>query len=344
MRTRRELVTLLLLFLTLGLSGQSAAHGKTDVLFFYNGDKLTGEIKHLLSGLLEFKTDSMGTIQIEWQDIARLESDYNYDIRLSDGSRLFGSIEDSTIPGELAVSDLDGNRALQWLEVVEMRPIEDDWRQRLDVYLSMGYAYTKASSVTQTTVNTEISYKDENATNSLTARQTNTMTDEQVSSSSLANLTRQVWTDKSGRFRSVWGSYESNDELGLDHRYAGGIGLGNMFVDTHRMSWSGTAGIQVLTEKTSNGGDADQSFEGSLVSDFRMWRLNTPKLDLSLIVRAYPNLSDLNRLRGDTNLRLSWEIIKDLYWDITAWGTFDDSADTEASSDYGITTGVGWKY
>jgi hypothetical protein len=327
-----------------GASQETWAHGKTDVLYFYNGDKLTGEVKHLLNGLLEVKTASLGTVQIEWQDIARMESKYNYDIRLSDGSRVFGSIEESTIPGELTVSDLDGVYSLQWVEVVEMRPIEDDWRQRLDVYLSLGYAYTKASSVTQATINTEISYNDENANNILTARQTNTVTDEEVNSSSMANMTRQVWTHKSGRFRSVWGSYETNDELGLDHRYAVGSGLGKMFIDTQRMSWAGTAGVQILTENLANANEDEQALEGLLVSDFRMWRLNTPKLDFNVVARIYPNLSDFNRVRGDTNLRLSWEIIKDLYWDVSAWGTFDDSSDAESTSDYGITTGIGWKY
>lgn len=334
----------LILFVLSILSMQTEAHRKTDVVHFYNGDRLTGEIRHLENGLLNFKTDSMGTIDVEWQDIARLESDYNYDIRLTDGTRLYASIQKSDVSGELMVTDLAGDHTLQSIEIVELRPIEDQWQERLDVYLSLGYAYTKASGVTQTTFNTEVSYSDENAVNTLTARQTHSVTNEEVTRSSKANFTRSLWTNKTGRFRSLWASYESNDELGLQHRYASGIGLGNVFLDTHRMRWTGTAGVQVLTEQENMAGSEDQALEASLISDFKMWQLNSPKLDLSLTVRLYPNLTDFDRLRGDTDLRLSWEIYKDLYWDITAYGTFDNNSETDNTSDYGITTGLGWKY
>ena len=341
--TRIRILRTLLALLVLACVDASA-HRKTDVLHFYNGDRLTGEIRHLENGLLTLKTDSMGTIDVEWQDIAFLESTYNYDIRLTDGTRLFGSLAKAELPGEIKIMELDDVQGVQSIQIVELRPIEDEWKERIDAYLSLGYSYNKASSVTQTTFNTELSYIDEDATNTLTARQTHTVTNEEVTRSSRADFTRAVWTEKSGRFRSVWASYESNDELGLQHRYATGIGLGKVFRDTPRLRWLGTAGLQVLTEQENESGQENQALEGRLVSDFRMWQLNSPKLDLRFVVRLYPNFSDLQRVRGDTDLRLSWEIYKDLFWDITAFGTFDNGSETDNTSDYGITTGLGWKY
>ncbi len=341
--TRIRILRTLLVLLALACV-HANAHRKTDILHFYNGDRLTGEIRHLENGLLEVKTDSLGTINVEWQDIAFLESNYNYDIRLTDGTRLFGSLTKAELAGEIQIIELGDVQGVQSIEVVELRPIEDEWKERIDAYFSLGYSYTKASSVTQTTFNTEVSYIDEDANNTLTARQTHTVTNEEVTRSSRLDFTRDVWTDKTGRFRSVWSSYESNDELGLQHRYAAGIGLGRVFRDTPQLRWTGTAGLQVLTEQENESGDEDQALEGRLVSDFKMWQLNTPKLDLSFIVRLYPNFSNFQRIRGDTDLRLSWEIYKDLFWDITAFGTFDNDSETNNTSDYGITTGLGWKY
>lgn len=37
----------------------------TGVVYFENGDRLTGEVKSLEKGLLRFKTDATGTIEIE---------------------------------------------------------------------------------------------------------------------------------------------------------------------------------------------------------------------------------------------------------------------------------------
>ena len=39
---------------------------KTDVITLKNGDKITGELKELQTGLLELSTDNMSTIYIEW--------------------------------------------------------------------------------------------------------------------------------------------------------------------------------------------------------------------------------------------------------------------------------------
>ncbi len=102
------------------------------------------------------------------------------------------------------------------------------------------------------------------------------------------------------------------------------------------------AGLQILTEQEIDSGDQQEAVEARLVSDFKMWQLNTPKLDLSWVVRLYPNLSDTDRFRGDTDLRLSWELYKDLFWDINAFATFDNGSETDNTSDYGITTGLSW--
>ena len=341
--TRIRILRTLLMLLALACIDANA-HRKTDILHFYNGDRLTGEIRHLENGLLTLKTDSMGTINVEWQDIAFLESNYNYDIRLTDGTRLFGSLAKSDLPGEVQVREPENEQSLQSIMIVELRPIDDEWQERLDAYLSLGYSYNKASSVAQTTFNAEVTYLDEDASNMLTARQIHTVTNEEVTRSSKVEYSRAVWTDKNGRFRAYWGSYESNDELGLQHRYAAGLGLGKVFRDTPRMRWMATAGVQVLTEQENTLGEENQAVEGLLVNNFKMWQLSSPKLDLSFSISLYPNFTDFDRFRGDTDLRLSWEIYKDLFWDITAFGTFDNASETNNSSDYGITTGLGWKY
>jgi hypothetical protein len=49
-------------------------------------------------------------------------------------------------------------------------------------------------------------------------------------------------------------------------------------------------------------------------------------------------------VRGDSDIHLNWELVKDLFWEISAYGTFDNEADSGKEVDYGITTGIGWKY
>lgn len=325
------------------LSMEVLAQRKTDVITLYNGDKLTGEIKSLSGGILKYSTDAMGTVRIEWQEIARLESNYHYDIRLSDGTRYFGSFEGSERPGQLTVVGLYGEYAVDWLEIVELRPIEDTVLDRLDVYLSAGYSFDKASSVAQTTFNTNISYENENSRNTLSGRATMTDTDEETTSSNRVNLARNKWTDRSQLFTSSFATYETNDELSLDHRLGVGAGLGRYFVDSHKTQLTGTSGLQLITENTSGDGE-EQNVELYLSTHFRTWRFSTPELDVDLRFNVYPNLTDTGRLRSDADVTIRWEIIEDLFFDITAYGSFDNQSDAQDDFDYALTTGIGWKY
>ncbi len=102
---RNSLLALAFMMLSLTSPG-AAAHSKTDIVTLYNGDRITGEIKHLYGGLLQYGTDSMGTIKVEWQEIARVESRFHYEVRTSTGERLFGTIGPGERPGPFLCSFL----------------------------------------------------------------------------------------------------------------------------------------------------------------------------------------------------------------------------------------------
>ena len=72
------------------LAGAADAADKTDVVTFVNGDRLTGEIKGLEQGRLSFKTDATGTIAIEWDKVATLQTDQFLQVELASGLRYFG--------------------------------------------------------------------------------------------------------------------------------------------------------------------------------------------------------------------------------------------------------------
>jgi hypothetical protein len=320
-----------------------AEHRKIDVVTMYNGDRVTGEIISLFGGILEYDTDSMDKIKIEWQEIARIESEYYYQIRVSNGDRYYGSVVSADRPGLLRLEVLDGVHDIEWLDVVEIRPIEEKLLDRIDLYLSAGYDYTKASSVAQTTFNTTISYENAKSRNEFTGRVAVTETNKENTNSSRLDLSRRVWTDREKVFRTLFANYESNDGLGLDHRIAGGLGLGRYQIDNSRMRFALAAGAQVLSEK-SNDGATDQRTELFLNGQFVTWDFNTPEMDVEISATLYPSLDSSGRVRGDTNIRIRWELVKDLFWDLTAYGVYDNKAESGNQFDYGVSTGLGWKY
>src|SRR5512138_168466 len=91
--TGRWLVSVLAIVLMASASPWGQA--KTDVVTLANGDRITGEIASVSHGRLELKTDDAGTIDIEWEKIARAESTRQFEIITVDGRRLLGNLKRS---------------------------------------------------------------------------------------------------------------------------------------------------------------------------------------------------------------------------------------------------------
>lgn len=341
MKSRRYATLTMLLCALLAMP--AAAQRKSDVVILYNGDRVTGEVKSLSKGILKLSTDSMGTISVEWQEIASVNSKFHYEIRSSEGERYFGSLGPASRPGALKLENPRAERELDWLKVVEIRPVEDTLLDRFEVYLSAGYSFDKASSVTQTSLNSTMSYENENSVNTLNARATFTDTDDETTSSSRVNINRGVWTDRSQLFAVYFSQYETNDELGLDHRLSAGSGLGKYLIDNYKANLLASSGLQVITENQSGNGE-EQNVELFLSTRYRTWRLDTPKLDVDISLNLFPSLTDGGRVRGDGDLRVRWEIIEDLFFDVTAFGSYDNESEANDEYDYGVTTGLGWEY
>ncbi|MEH6590644.1 MAG: DUF481 domain-containing protein [Halioglobus sp.] len=337
-------LTMLLIFLLasrLGLAAES--NRKTDIITLYNGNTVTGEIKNMNTGLLELSTNAMGTLKIEWQEIAKLESQYHYEVRLDTGKRLYGKLALPERPGELVITDTYGSHSLSSLEVVEVRQVSIDFKDQIDVYLAAGYSYTNAGSVGQVNFNTDVSFETEGARNLFTGRMVITDTNELTTRSSKLDLSRALWTSREEIFRTIFGGYETNDELGLDFRYSFGGGIGKNIVDTQGSNWLALLGIQVLTEQDTFG-EKQESVEGIVSTSYSAWDYKTPELQIKLSGSLYPSITESGRVRGDADAKLKWEIIEDLFVDFTAFGTYDNKSAEDSRFDYGITTGVGWKY
>jgi hypothetical protein len=317
------------------------AHSKTDVITLVNGNDITGEIKQLLRGSLSFGTDSMGTLQVEWEDVVAVNSEFEYEVRLKNGDRYYGSLSAGNEPGQVRILDADGEQLVPVLEVVELRVLEATVADRFDIRLGIGYSYAKAADVGTLNLTSDVSYQDKNGVTGFDGRTSKTRQDGGSVGSNQYTISRQFWTRRQQVIRWFEGSYEDNDELELDFRYTAGFGLGKALVDTNRQSFIGFVGIQAASER---GFEADrlQSVEGVFGVTYNLWRFDTPELDLDTDFTVYPSITESGRWRGNANIRLSWELVKDLYWDVTYWSTYDNRSQSGTDSDYGVSIGLAW--
>ena len=85
--TARAVLVFLLLLIT-----PPALAKYDDVLYLKNGDRLSGDVKELSRDMLRYKTDSMGTIYVRWEDIQSIETEKFLRIELKSGRRLVGTL------------------------------------------------------------------------------------------------------------------------------------------------------------------------------------------------------------------------------------------------------------
>src|SRR5262245_41602132 len=142
-----------LLALAAVMPGQAKAQ-KTDSVWIRNGDRITGEVKSLSRALLKYSTDDLGTIYIEWDNVARISSPQTFEVQITSGHKFYGSL--GQLPNGRVTVGLD---TLRLSQIVVMAPIRQTFVARLDGYLDLGFSYQKANKTLQLTSGFKVVYR-----------------------------------------------------------------------------------------------------------------------------------------------------------------------------------------
>ena len=68
------------LLLAVLAAAPAQAAPKVDVVILQNGTRLVGEIRSMTRGKLELKTDDMGTLQIEWDNVVEVTAPEYFEV------------------------------------------------------------------------------------------------------------------------------------------------------------------------------------------------------------------------------------------------------------------------
>jgi hypothetical protein len=330
------------------LAAVPATAEKTDILLLKNGDRVTGEIDHLEGGLLIYKTDNMGTLSVEWEDIAQLTSKNFFRIELKSGDLRYGSLVEPPHGQSLQVAEAAGNVLVPLGDVAFIKPIYQKFWKRFDAQVDAGFSYTQANNSTQLSASGQATYQVERARGILNFSSLINDQDE-VDATARHDVSLGYYRSLPGRKRSNWflsGQVQSNQELGLDLRVLGAAGLGKRLRQTFRSEFLVATGLAVSEEYASSSTDKFTSTEllGHVAYTYSTY--DFPKTALSMSVFAYPSLSDWWRFRLEVNLSARREIIRDFYVKVSPFESFNSDPPEEgaAENDWGVTTSLGWSY
>ena len=323
-----------------------SAAPKIDIVYFNNGDKLTGEVKSLKRGRLSLNTDATGTISIEWDKLAGIVSNQDIQVETASGIRYFGHLTTSKEGSEIVVVTSNGPQALDAERVIVMEPIEGRGIHALDIDLFVGYNFAKAGGVTQGNLGINVDYRSLIRIESFTFSTTISDSDTQEASRRL-NLGLQhtrLWNNRWFSNGSL--TFDRNDELDLDLRTSLGGGVGRYLIQSNRMLWSLDAGLQVSRENLVAEAEATDSVEATFSAKWDWFVFQDPELDWSTTLQLIPSVTESGRVRGELDTDLKWELINDLKWGITFYASFDNQPQTEtgSTSDYGVNTTLTYEF
>ena len=337
---------------TLAMCASPLAAQKTDVVTLQNGNEIIGEIKQLDRGRLEYSTDDMGTVNIEWDKIDMVTSVTTFEVELGSGERFFGTLPQGAPPGSIIVGAVDPD-TLSMTSVVRITPMESSFVERLSGFVDVGFSYVLANRQTTLSGSGRVRYRGrrwgttvEGSSYFQAQEQTETITRNDLSASLVRFIGERGWS------ALLFGSLEQNDELNLDLRSYLGVGGSRFAIRTNSSLLRISAGILLNRERfddevSTPGEDARfLSTEGVVQVEWAMFRLDSPKLDLLTTLNVFPSISDAGRVRGDADLRVEYEVISDFFLGVTVFVTGDSrppSADA-TKRDFGSTISLGWSF
>jgi len=320
-----------------------ADHGKIDHLEMTNGDRLTCEVRGLDRGKLTAKVSGMGTLSIEWNRVSRLVSPATYQVELSSGRRLVGSIE-SPSAARLSIRTATDAVLVDLLDVVRVAPLEPGFFKSLDGSIDFGFNFAQADSLTQYSLNLTVSRRTARYLSQASLNSQLT-TDSSVSHQQRNSLSVQVQRFFGERwFVAPIGQASQNEQLGLDFRSILGGAVGRYLLQSNRTMFVLVGGVTYTHEQFVDE-PADERAEGVAIVDWDWFTFGDRETDLSNVLQVYYNLGGEARVRTELNTSFRHKLFRDFSVSVTVLESFDSAPPSgQKKNDSSVTAAVGWTF
>ena len=323
----------------------AGARPKLDVITLQNGDRITGEIIELQYGQLSVKTDSIGTISVDWVEIATVASPQEFLVETHAGVRHHGHIA-AAGSGSLRIVEPAGATELSITSIAVVTQLEASFVDRVSGSVSLGFDSSKSSDFSSLSFGFDTEYRSDHNYASLDGSFQSTNTSGQGTQDQYMLGFSNQFLRPHDNFWLAAVRYESNEQQGIDGRLLVGGARGHYWVRNATSEFATFSGIALTQEWAAGGASNQQSAEGLLGLQWKVFRFSTPKTSLTSQLLLLPSLSESGRYRSNASISLDHEIVKDFYVDLSFQGSYD-SEPPEASAlktDYSVSTSLKYKF
>jgi len=310
-----------------------------------NGDYITGEIKKLQLGIVTFKTDDAGTLSIKWNKLKHLISKDIFEVNLADGRIYFGSLDTTYSVRQMAVKGENETKYLFKKYVVKIVPIKETFWDILEGYVKLGLNFTKSTETGQFTFGGNTKYKTKHGRTELNLNSILSFrNNQQTAKRQDLTLTYQKFLEHKW-FLAASVGLEQNTELGINLRAIINSGAGYGIIQSNKDLFYGILGLSVNRENFIDSVEGANNLEGLIALNYQFYIYDSPKASLRTDIVGYPGLTDWGRLRINYNITFSWEIIIDLFWELSGYYSYDNKpTGTASSNDYYFNTAFKFEF
>jgi len=344
---RPPAAALLLIWTVLGCGlAWGYARDKSDVVVLRNGDRLSGDIHSLEFGILTLSTDNMSTLSIEWPAVRSVTSKFEFAIERLDGTKYHGVIATSDDGSDLVIQSEGGSVRIPMAEVERISRFSPRFWDRINGGLSIGFSYSKSSSIQVGNVNFNANYRS-TAIDSSLAFSSNTTKDSSGSTTDRQLLSGAVqFLRQSRNFWGLLASLERDQSLGIDARLTAGAGIGRRFLQTSFSELTGVVGLVGTEEWIVDKSEPRASVEAVAGGSWQVFRFIEPKTRLNLSLYVFPSLTESGRYRSTGDLSLTHKFPHDVTVGLTGYLSYDNQPPESgaAKSDYGVTFNLGYTF
>ena len=321
-----------------------------DRVVLRNGNIIDGEVKSMSRGKLEFDTDAMNIVSIDWDDIVHLSSSHVFEVTDVTGRLHYGEVTFADRERMLVVRLGEESVNLPFAVVVELRNLADGFWGKTAGYIDLGVNIVRANTLRSALLKGQFGYNGriwEVDVNGETYFQSQTSTSLGGGGTSQDETSRNSLTLEGRRnISGTWAATtstqtEANEELSLERRLLFSAGARYNIIRNQSLEFF-TGASAVFNAERFTGENQTESGEAKLTLGFDMFDLGD--VDIFLLTETFA-AKNLERVRANIDGRIAWEIVNDFTIGLSAVERFDSNpANGAATRDYQYGLTVGWMW
>jgi hypothetical protein len=322
-----------------------------------SGEWLKGEIKSMYHNSLEFDSDKLDLLNIDWKDVKYLKSYRPSSVNLENRGPVNGSLQ---ISGDtVTISEGDNVQEFDRQDLISLTPSGNHEAELWAIKFTLGLNF-KRGNTEQVDYNSKLSAKRRTARSRVlldyigNISKTGTVADNLVETvnNHRLNASNSIYATRYFYYTPLFFEYFRDPFQNIDQRLSAGVGVGYTILDTDRYEWNVNGGPAYVSTKfiSVQPGESQKADGGAIVlgTDFETELTNT--LDFIFKYKLQATKPEAGGQTHHLIATFESEITGSLdfdisfIWDRISQPTKDDQGVAPEPDDYRLTVGVTYTY